>query len=179
MSIPLPIETERLLIRPFSPGSDTSAMTAVFCDPEVMRFIPGGALSEEAAVKTLLERYAARQEELGFSSWAIVERGTGRLIGDVGLGVLRQTGDVELGYTLARAFWVNGYATEAAGACLAAGLAHIDVPRIIAVVDTENEASLRVPVRIGMKRLGSVDVDGRRHAVFAAWRRASATVTPC
>jgi RimJ/RimL family protein N-acetyltransferase len=169
MAIPLPIETERLLIRSFDPPSDVSAMAAVYCDPEVMRFIPGGALSEKKALRALLERYARAQDERGFSSWAVVERRTGRLLGDVGFAVLRQTGDVEIGYTLAKANWGQGFATEAARACLALGLRHLAVRRIIAVVDVENEPSLRIPERIGMKRLGSVHVDERRHAVFAAW----------
>jgi len=57
MPIPLPIETERLLVRPFAPDSDAGAMAEVYCDSEVMRFIPGGALADEKAVRSLLERY--------------------------------------------------------------------------------------------------------------------------
>ena len=79
MPIPLPIETERLLIRPFTPSSDSHAMVEVYCDPDVMRFIPGGALAGEETVRALLESYAGAQAEHGFSSWALVERETGRL----------------------------------------------------------------------------------------------------
>src|SRR5438552_3356913 len=153
MAIPLPIETERLLIRPFEPGSDGDAMARVYCDPEVMRLISGGTLAGRDAVTALLDTYANAQAERGFSSWGVVERRTGRLIGDVGFGIFEPTGDVELGYTLTRDRWGRGYATEAAGACLAAGLAHIDVPRIVAVMDAENEASMRVAERIGMTRI--------------------------
>jgi RimJ/RimL family protein N-acetyltransferase len=167
MPVPLPIETERLLIRPFAPGSDSSAMMDVYCDPEVMRFVPGGALPDEAAVRATLERYARAQAEHGFSSWAVVERQAGRLIGDVGFGTFHPTGDVELGYTLARDCWGRGYATEAARACLTVALAHLDVPRIVAVVDAQNEASLRLPERIGMTRIGNVEAHGRLHALFA------------
>ena len=97
MPIPLPIETERLLVRPFAPEPDARAMAEIYCDPEVMRFIPGGALADEKAVRSLLERYADAQDRQGFSSWAVVERRTGRLIGDVGLGIFKPTGDIELG----------------------------------------------------------------------------------
>src|SRR5438105_13443806 len=105
MPIPLPIETERLLIRPFTPDSDGNPMADVYCDPEVMRFIPGGALADEEAVRAKLESYASAQAELGFSSWAVVEREGGRPIGDVGFGLFQPTGDIELGYTLARDCW--------------------------------------------------------------------------
>src|SRR2546423_2279512 len=118
MPIPLPIETERLLIRPFTPDSDSSAMADVYCDPEVVRYIPGGALADEEAVRAMLETYAGAQAEHGFSSWAVVERKVGRLIGDAGFGIFQPTGDIELGYTIARDCWGRGYATEAARACL-------------------------------------------------------------
>ena len=170
MPIPLPIETERLLVRPFAPEPDARAMAEVYCDPDVMRFIPGGALADEEAVRALLERYTDAQARQGFSSWAAVERRTGRLIGDVGLGIFEPTGDVELGYTFARDYWGLGYASEAAKACLAAALAHLDVPRIVAVVDLENETSLRVPERIGMKRTEIIEAHGRPHAMFVSRR---------
>jgi hypothetical protein len=52
--------------------------------------------------------------------------------------------------------WGRGYATEAASASLAAALRHLVAPRIIAVVNAENEASLRLPLRIGMKRIDAI-----------------------
>ncbi len=82
-------------------------------------------------------------------------------------------GKVELGYTLARDCWGCGYATEAARACLAAGLAGLPARRIIAVVDEEDEASLRVPERIGMTRIETIQAHGRAHVVFAASRSSS------
>jgi [ribosomal protein S5]-alanine N-acetyltransferase len=169
MSIPLPIETERLVLRSFS-GDDVDAMLDVYGDPEVMRFIPGGALSDEAAVRSLLERYAGAQERQGFSSWAVVDRHTRQPIGDAGFGIFQPTGEVELGYTLARDRWRQGYATEAARACLEAGLGQLAAPRIIAVVDAENEPSLRVPERIGMQKIETIQVRGRPHVLFAASR---------
>ena len=170
MSIPLPIETERLVVRCFVPEADAGSMFRVYGDAEVMRFIPGGALSDEQAVRSLLERYVETHRRQGFSSWAVVDRETARPIGDVGFGIFEPTGEVELGYTLGRACWGRGYATEAASACLLAGLEELRVPRIIAVVDAENEASLRVSERIGMKKVETVHAHGRPHVVFAASR---------
>jgi ribosomal-protein-alanine N-acetyltransferase len=131
-AIPLPIQTERLLVRSFVAGADSRAMVEVYCDPEVMRFIPGGALSDHGAVQSALEAHARAQESRGFSSWAVVERENKRVIGDVGFGIFEPTGDIELGYALARDCWGRGYATEAAAACLAAGLRHLGAPRIVA-----------------------------------------------
>src|SRR2546423_470251 len=160
MAIPLPLETDRLLLRPFDPESDSDPMLAVYGDAEVMRFIPGGALSGLEAVTETLERYAREQESRGFSSWAVVERDGGLVIGDAGFGLFGPTGDVELGYTLRRDCWGRGYATEAARACLAAGLAHLDVTRIVAVVDEENVGSARVAERVGMTRIDTIEAHG-------------------
>jgi ribosomal-protein-alanine N-acetyltransferase len=167
MPIPLPIETERLLVRPFVPQTDSESMIAVYCDPQVMQYIPGGALAAES-VRATLEEYAQAHEERGFSSWALIERASGRLIGDAGFGIFTPTGDIELGYTLARDAWGHGYATEAAKACLAAGLEHLGVPRIIAVVDVDNETSQRVAERIGMTRIETIEAHGRPHVLFHA-----------
>jgi ribosomal-protein-alanine N-acetyltransferase len=145
-------------------------MVAVYCDPEVMRFIPGGALADLGMVRATLKTHEETQETRGFSSWAVVERRTDRVLGDVGFGVFEPTGDIELGYTLARDFWGRGYATEAASACLAAGVAYLAAPRIVAVVDAENEASMRVAERIGMQRIDEIDAHGRPHVLFGYTR---------
>ena len=170
MPIPLPIETGRLVIRTFSPA-DAAEMTGVYCDPEVMRYIPGGALSDLEAVRRALATYIAAQEKWGFSSWALVERASGRLIGDAGFAWYDPPREVELGYTLAREHWGKGYGTEAARACLEAGLRHLDVDRIVALVDAENERSLHLPLRIGMERVGEIEAHGRPHVLFASTSR--------
>ncbi len=167
MSFPLPIETDRLLIRPFVPDADCEQMLGIYDDREVMHFIPGGALAGVAAVRSNLERYANTQRRLGFSSWAVVARESELLIGDVGFGIFEPTGDIELGYTLGRQYWGRGYATEAARACLTTALAHLAPPRIIAVVDEQNDASRRVAQRIGMAQLETLEAHGRPHALFA------------
>ncbi len=168
MSVTLPIETERLLIRSFDAEADSAPMLGVYGDPEVMRFILGGALADVEAVKALLDGYADAHRSFGFSSWGVVERASDSLIGDVGFAIFEPTGDIELGYTLARSHWGHGYATEAASACLAAGLAQLSAERIIAVVDEANESSLCVADRIGMRRVSVISAHGRPHVLCAA-----------
>lgn len=154
-------------MRIFVPEDDAAAMAEVYCDPEVMRFIPGGALANVDEARAELEKHAVAQATRGFGFWAVAERETGRVIGDAGFGVFEPTGDIESGYTLARAYWRRGYATEAASACLTAGLESFDAPRIIAVVDAENEPSMRVAQQIGMSQIDASEVHGRPHLIFA------------
>ena len=171
MTIPVPIETERLLLRPFTP-EDVTVMLDVYGDAEVMRFIPGGAV-DEAATEQMLAGYARMQETHGFAVWAVVVKSTGRLVGDAGFHLFARTGDPELGYSLARAAWGNGYASEAASGCLAAAFAHLDCARVVALVDIDNEASQRVAGRIGMQRVDTVEAHGRPHVLFEATRSPS------
>ena len=70
-------------------------------------------------------------------------------MGEAGLQVLEAGPDVELGYTLARAAWGRGYATEAARAVLRWGFAGLRLPRVVAVADPANAASLHVLDKLG------------------------------
>lgn len=159
----VPLETERLLIREFDPNSDAAAMCAVYCDPEVMRFIPGGVLDGVDAVRAELERHVESVTTRRF--WAVVERRTGNVVGEVGLGVFED--DIELGYTFSRAYWGRGYATEAAGILADAAFAALGAQRIVAVVDAQHASSMRVAQRLGMSKVDCVVRDGRTHMVFA------------
>jgi RimJ/RimL family protein N-acetyltransferase len=165
----LPIVTPRLRIRPFEPG-DERPMMEVYGDPDVMRYIPGGALADENAVRTIMDEQLVAHAARGYAYYLVERIGDGAIVGDAGFGLFEPTGDVELGYTFARRAWGQGYATEAAAACLQAGLAGLDLARIIAVADVENLASHRVAERIGMRRDGEIEAHGRPHVLFAAQR---------
>jgi ribosomal-protein-alanine N-acetyltransferase len=171
VTIPLPIETERLLLRPLE-ARDVEPMLAVYGDAEVMRFIPGGVL-DAAATARVLSSYVRAQETRGFAVWGVVLKSSGRLIGDAGFNVFAATGEPELGYSLARAAWGHGYASEAARGCLDAAFAHLACARVLALVDVDNDASQRVAERIGMARLETIDAHGRPHVLFERRREAA------
>jgi RimJ/RimL family protein N-acetyltransferase len=168
VTIPLPIETERLTIRRFT-AADRAALGELYADPDVMRYIPYGVL-DEAGLEHVLAKYARVEAERGFTFWAIIDRAADRFVGDVGFGVYERTGEPELGYSLARGAWGNGYASEAARACVTAAFEHLGVPRVVALVDADNTASLRVADRIGMERQGLIEAHGRPHVMFVKAR---------
>lgn len=164
--IPLPLVTSRLLLRRFEPA-DAAAMAGVYLDPDVMRFVSGGVFAGVEAVAESLAHEAAAQDERGFAVWAVVERATGRVIGDAGIAVYEPLDALEVGWTLARDSWGRGYATEAARACADAAFAHLAVDEIVALVDEENAASLRVAEKAGLARRGRVDRADRPHVLLA------------
>jgi [ribosomal protein S5]-alanine N-acetyltransferase len=171
-NIPLPIETERLLLRRFT-SADVPAMLAVYGDPEVMRHVRGVGVLDRKRTEALLEQYARAQDTRGFSTWAVVEKASARTIGDAGFEVYRPTGEPELGYTLAADVWGRGLGSEAARACVDAAFAHLPVRRILAKVDVDNERSLRVARRLGMRPIQKIVVAGRPHVLLALERGAA------
>ena len=159
--IRFPIETERLLLRPFT-LDDAEALHAIWSDPGARRFRddvpdwPRPRMVEDT--RRYLEPIVAGQAERGYASWAVIEKATGRLIGDCGLFPADGVGpEIELAYGLAPDVWGRGYATEAAAACVRAGFEQLGATRIVADVDPENPASIRVLEKAGFEPAGTKD----------------------
>jgi len=171
--VELPLRTARLELRPFS-DADIPAAHRIYSDPEVMRYVGHGPVRSENETRGMLAAYAAHQATHGFSFWAVVDRATGTLIGDTGLFLSQSDGpEVEVGYTLARGAWGQGYATEAAHACIDAAFGPLDRDAVIALVVPENARSLRVVARLGMTPDGRRHAYGREHLVFRLARSAT------
>src|SRR5262245_16906139 len=62
--------------------------------------------------------------------------------------------DGSIGYSLTRACWGRGYATEVAQGLLQFGFETLGLHRIWAIVEPENTASARVLEKVGMQREG-------------------------
>lgn len=152
--MPLPIETPRFFIRPFT-LDDVEAMHVLYSDPEVLRFIPAPVSEDMEMSQKRVQRLMDYQKQYGFSFWAVVEKNSGLVIGDCGLMPMEGKGpDIEIGYHFRRDRWGMGCATEAAAACLNYGFEELKLPRIVAVTFPENMASRRVLTKIGMREEG-------------------------
>lgn len=148
--MPLPLETERLIIRELA-MDDLEPFHAVFGDAEVMARIPSGVSRDLDHSAERLRWMIDHQKQHGFSLWAIVERSSDEMIGTCGLILVEGKGpDVELAYHLARSRWGNGYGGEAAAACIDYGLGELELERIIAVADPMHFVSRRVMEKVGM-----------------------------
>lgn len=147
------LETDRLLLRELT-ARDVDALLEVLGDPVAMRFYPAPYTREgvEGWVQRSRERYAS----LGFGLWAVVLKATGEVIGDCGLTLQTVLGreELEIGYHLQPRHQGQGYATEAARACLAWGFAQTDYPRIISLMTVSNLPSQRVAERVHARYLG-------------------------
>ena len=174
------IETERLILRAFR-DEDREPLAAINGDPRVYDWL-GGPIGREQS-DALIDRVNAHIARHGFGFFAAERKADARLIGMVGLQVLRPelppAPGVELGWRLAPGAQGSGLATEGAAAALAWGFANLDHEELIAFTAATNVRSQAVMRRIGMTHDPARDFDHpslaeghplRRHVVFVARR---------
>ena len=145
------LETDRLILR-HQVISDLDDLWALYCDPEITRYIPDAPRTREEAQEELEWHMHGHPRFPQLGLWATVHKETGRFIGRCGLlpWTLEGQQEVEVAYTIARDYWGQGLATEAAEAILHYGLQRLHLRRLISVIDPENIASQRVAEKIGM-----------------------------
>lgn len=128
----------------------------MWAEPEVTRFI-GGRPSTRDEVWSRLLRYAGHWALLGYGYWAIVEKATGRFIGELGFADFKRDiipsldGMPELGWALASHAHGKGYATEAVRAAIAWGEAHFGPVRTACIISPDNLPSIRVAEKCGYR----------------------------
>lgn len=164
------LETARLRLRPHG-ADDLDALAGIWADPVVTRFIGGRPQTREESWNRLL-RYAGHWALLGHGYWAVVEKASNEVVGDVGVadfkrdGVDALIGVPELGWVLSSKVHGKGYATEAVAAVVA--WAHAAFPRqtLACIIDTENAASLRVAEKVGFRAVAEVVYKGAPVLLF-------------
>jgi RimJ/RimL family protein N-acetyltransferase len=145
-------EARRLFLRCFH-VADLDAMAEVFGDPEVMRFGPGPQTRDwvQTWLWGCLQDYYCKW---GFGLWAVVHRPDLRVIGFCGLTRFDDIDgqvEIEIGYRLARSYWGRGLASEAAAAVRDYALGVLALPRLVAIIDPRNVASIRVAEKTGLR----------------------------
>lgn len=152
------LETERLLLRRQVIG-DLDALWALYCDPEITKYIPDAPKSRDEAREELEWHMHGhpRRPELGL--WATILKENGKFIGRCGLlpWSIEGRDEVEVAYTIAREYWGRGLGTEAARAILRYGFERLGLRRLICTIEPGNVASQRVAAKIGMKLEKKVD----------------------
>jgi RimJ/RimL family protein N-acetyltransferase len=153
--VPERLETERLLLRRWRPG-DLDAFAAMNADAGVMRFVGARRPLTREESERLLAQIVGHWERHGFGLWAVQPRGDGtEPIGFVGLAVPAflpaVLPAVEVGWRLAPGWWGHGLATEGARASVAAAWAALGLRRLLSIIHPDNERSLRVAAKLGMR----------------------------
>ncbi|MCA1907483.1 MAG: GNAT family N-acetyltransferase [Magnetospirillum sp.] len=155
------MRTERLVLRPWR-TEDLAAFRIINADREVMALMPSTLDDDQSDAQGLriMDGIATR----GWGLWAVEAPGIAPFLGYVGLNEPAQPMPfqvdgkpvVELAWRLSRQHWGQGYASEAAAACLDFAFATLDQDEVVAYTVPHNTRSRGVMKRIGMVR----DLDG-------------------
>lgn len=143
------LETERCILRPPTPDVLDDWVAKLFSDPEVTRYVPKRNLTPREDAERAFHESERCWTNHGYGGWVIIDKADDQIFGRCSLTYHDDTGDIELGYGLARAYWGKGIATEVARACVRFGFETAKLAEITAVVVPENIASWGVLERIG------------------------------
>jgi ribosomal-protein-alanine N-acetyltransferase len=151
MMTPPLLDTPRLRLR-IPSLEDADGIAAYAGDPEVTRYMSWPRHRSIRDADAFL-RHALTAVERGEElHWVVTPRPSEQVLGMVGFRL--QGHRAELGYVLARPYWGQGFATEAARAVVEWAIARPQIYRVWAVCDLDNHASVRVLEKIGMAREG-------------------------
>jgi RimJ/RimL family protein N-acetyltransferase len=149
----LPLEGERLRLRPFAAG-DLAGLLAMHSRADVARWLYWEPRGEEE-VRVALERKMREtrlREDGDARSYAAVLRGSGELIGDVSVFLASaRHRQVEIGFLFHPDHHGKGYATEAGALLLALAFDELGAHRAYGRLEARNAASARVLERLGMR----------------------------
>lgn len=165
------LETPRLRLLPWQPD-DWLQLKPIAQDAEVMRYISNGQPWPDERIREFVARQAACFASRGFCLWRLIEKLTQEMIGFCGLQPLAETQEIEIGWWLARAWWGNGLATEAAREALRDAFERAGLQRIVAIAQPENLASIHVMEKIGMRFERETTHRGFRVVLYAIERSA-------
>jgi len=147
LSMPVRIETERLLLQRLRYEDAEEIFYAYASKPEATRYLAWPTHQSVDDTRTFL-RYAIECWNTGTDYSFSIRLKSGVLIG--GFGVVHENGKVQLGYVLSPGHWGNGYTTEACSHMLQVLKSMGTLYRIGTFVDADNTASINVLKKCGM-----------------------------
>lgn len=129
--------------------SDITFLISLEADPDVKRYFPSGPRDAQAT-QEMIARFMNNYTEKGLPNFMLFELESGEFVGRIGFGIAEH-GETEVGYVLHKKFWGKGYASEALSCVLEWAKTHIPIDEIIAYATEDNEGSLKVMEKCGMR----------------------------
>ena len=143
------METKRLLLRGWN-DSDLEAFSDICGRNDVMQYIDGPWDTERVAEFIRIEQQ--QLQKVMHCRWALEFKPSGQLIGFCGFRPLADDHhQLEIGWRLHPDYWRQGLAFEAASHVIGQAILELYPTRIFAKVHVQNEASLALAQKLGMK----------------------------
>lgn len=158
------LQSARLKIRKMD-FSDVDDIFEMDSDPEVHRYIENCPVTSRDEITEVVKILNIQYKETGVGRWALERKDSGEVIGWCGLKLIKSMNKhenfYELGYRLKRKHWKKGYTTEACRAIIDYGRNILNLERIYAIIDPENQASRNVLQKLGFVYIENFKLDNR------------------
>lgn len=173
------IETERLILREIT-QRDFDELCKILKDNAVMYAYEGAFNDQE--VQQWLDKQLMNYANYGCGLYIVTLKSIGLSIGQCGITIQKcaDTSVHEIGYLFQKAFWHNGYATEAAIACKNYAFEVLGIDKVYSIIRDSNVASQKVALRNGMsiedyiiKHYRGIDIP---HIVFSCTKKQYKTI---
>jgi [ribosomal protein S5]-alanine N-acetyltransferase len=163
------IQTPRLILRDLEP-SDSENLMQLSSDPEVVKYMDYIQFkTKEDADKWISEHIVDNNLDPRPSySFAITLPETNEFVGWIGIGDAsdKTKGDLDFGYAIAKKHWGKGYTTEALAKVIKIGFAKMHAKKIFGQCNVENQASIAVMKKVGMRFETEFFEDGNKSARY-------------
>lgn len=146
------IETDRLLLRPFT-VEDAQAMYDNWAsDPEVTKYLTWTAYQSEETANEILSIWTKEYEKQDFYQWAIELKNLGQPIGSISVVEMKERAlAAHIGYCIGRNWWHQGIMSEALRAVMDFLFDEVGFNRLESRHDPNNPNSGKVMMKCGMK----------------------------
>jgi RimJ/RimL family protein N-acetyltransferase len=144
-------ETDRLVLRKLA-TQDAAFILELVKGAAFLQFIGDKSVRTlDDARDYILKGPVDSYERFGFGLYLCELKDTRTPIGMCGLIKRDCLDDVDIGFAFLPEFWGKGYCYEAASAVLAMGRNTYGLDRIVAITSVDNDRSIRVLERLGMR----------------------------
>ena len=167
------LETERLSLSRFT-DDDCEFIVELLNEPSFVRFIGDkGVRTTDDALTYLREGPIDSYERHGYGIYRVCPKENGAVAGMCGLVRRDEFDTPDLGFAFLERFCGNGFAFEASKAVVNQGFSSLGLDRIIAMVDVDNDRSLKLLDKLGfryerMVRMPGDEFDVRQYAIEAS-----------
>ena len=145
------IETERLVLQKMK-VEDAEFIFELVNEAAFIRNIGDkGVRTLEDARNYILNGPVVSYAKFGFGLYLVALRETGEAIGICGLLKRDALEDVDIGFAFVERFRRKGFAYESAAAVMEYGRNALGLKRIVAITSPDNEGSMRVLEKIGLR----------------------------
>ena len=145
------LETERLFLRGLE-VADAPFILTLLNEPSFLRYIGDKKVrTVQDAEQYILNGPVASYERHGFGLCRVELKDTHTPIGMCGLLKRDELPDPDIGFAFLPDFWNKGYAHEAAAAVMQDARERLNLPRVLAITNQDNEPSIKLLQKLGLQ----------------------------